>query len=114
MFVNKQAEVFQGISTTQNEFFMKSMQTLLEEQRKWDAEMMNKEHNFLRMQMNTLMDGFLKGLQTMQQYQYVPSFQPTVHSFPGSSAHFLQTSSMDFMHNPSSLSVSRLSCNSSS
>lgn len=86
----------------------------VEEQRKWDVEMMDREHNFQRVQMNIIMDGFLKGVEALQQYQHVSSFQPTVHSFPGSSAYSSPTSSSTFMHNPSPLSVSSLLCSSKS
>lgn len=106
--------MFQGVCNTQNELLVKSMQVQIEEQRKWEAEMMKKEHDHQTLQMSMIMDRFLKGLQTMQQYQYVPSFQPTVRPFVGSSTYSSQPSSSTFMHNPSPLSVSALSCNSNS
>ncbi|XP_077276963.1 uncharacterized protein LOC143905409 isoform X2 [Temnothorax americanus] len=79
-FVKKQAEMFHEIFTTQNQLLNKSLQEQMEEQRKWEAEIMKKEHDHQMQQMGMLMDGFLKGLQTIQQQQYQPSFYPTVQS----------------------------------
>ncbi|XP_071581276.1 uncharacterized protein [Temnothorax nylanderi] len=110
-FVKKQAEMFHDIFTTQNQLLNKSLQEQMEEQRKWEAEIMKKEHDHQMQQMGMLMDGFLKGLQTIQQQQqYQPSFYPTVQSSVYSSL----TPPPTFVRNPSPSSMSALTCSSSS
>ncbi|XP_071572575.1 uncharacterized protein [Temnothorax nylanderi] len=110
-FVKKQAEMFHDIFTTQNQLLNKSLQEQMEEQRKWEAEIMKKEHDHQMQQMGMLMVGFLKGLQTIQQQQqYQPSFYPTVQSSVYSSLTLPST----FVRNPSPSSMSALTYSSSS
>lgn len=53
------------ILQNQNEYQIQAMHTEMEAQRKWEMEALEKEHEFQNRQMSIMMNGFLRGVQSI-------------------------------------------------
>ncbi|GLV33320.1 hypothetical protein CBL_11759 [Carabus blaptoides fortunei] len=65
VFHVQQMKSLAEILQKQNECQIEAMHTEMEAQRKWEMEALEKEHNFQNRQMSIMMDGFLRGLQSI-------------------------------------------------
>lgn len=86
VFAKKQAKEIQKVMKEQMRMFDDAIHAQLDNQRKWEKEMIEKEYQH----QTSILETFMKGLQTMQStnLQY-PQFTPTsvpVHTFPSTSA----------------------------
>ncbi|XP_011884062.1 PREDICTED: uncharacterized protein LOC105571201 [Vollenhovia emeryi] len=86
VFAKRQAEEIQKVMQEQVQMFDKSIYAHMEEQRRWEKEMMEKEQQHQML----LLDKFMIGLKTVQtgniQYpQYIPTQIP-MHTFPSTAS----------------------------